>query len=183
MNAMLILAVLCLLVAVAAIAWALKAQTRATTAEANLRALEGTHDLVRAQVNQSAASVAQEILRANDEAVRNREQLAQARLEAQLKPVAESLAKFQEQVTAVEKQRAEETGGLKEQITALLNASTATQDEARKLSAALGAGPACRAAGASRRCATCWSRRASPVSATSPNRPRPTPRRAAGGRM
>jgi DNA recombination protein RmuC len=37
----------------------------------------------------------------------------------------------------VEKVRAEETGGLKEQISALLQASTATQDEARKLSAAL----------------------------------------------
>ena len=51
--------------------------------------------------------------------------------------MAESLAKFQEQVTAVEKSRAEEQGGLKEQIASLLAASTATQDEARKLSAAL----------------------------------------------
>ena len=65
------------------------------------------------------------------------EQLAQARLEAQLKPVAESLQKFQEQVTAVEKQRAEEQGGLKEQIAQMLAASAATQEEARKLSAAL----------------------------------------------
>jgi DNA recombination protein RmuC len=37
----------------------------------------------------------------------------------------------------VEKARAEESGGLKEQIAALMNASAATQDEARKLSAAL----------------------------------------------
>src|SRR5688500_8899742 len=54
-----------------------------------------------------------------------------------MKRVAESLQKFQEQVTAVEKQRAEEQGGLKEQIAQMLQASTATQDEARKLSAAL----------------------------------------------
>jgi DNA recombination protein RmuC len=40
-------------------------------------------------------------------------------------------------VALVEKVRVEETGGLKEQISALLLASTATQDEARKLSAAL----------------------------------------------
>eukprot|EP01035_Chromulina_nebulosa_P000299 gene299-419_t len=86
---------------------------------------------------QSAASVAEEILRKNDEVVRGREQLAQARLEAQLKPVADTLLKFQEQVTAVEKQRAEETGGLKEQIAQMLQAATATQDEARKLSSAL----------------------------------------------
>ncbi|HEV7384767.1 MAG TPA: DNA recombination protein RmuC, partial [Phenylobacterium sp.] len=58
-------------------------------------------------------------------------------LEAQLKPVAESLQKFQEHVALAEKVRVEETGGLKEQIAALLLASAATQDEARKLSAAL----------------------------------------------
>ena len=40
-------------------------------------------------------------------------------------------------MTAVEKQRAEETGGLKEQIAQMLQAATATQDEARKLSSAL----------------------------------------------
>ncbi|CAN5873377.1 hypothetical protein BH11PSE1_BH11PSE1_07640 [soil metagenome] len=51
--------------------------------------------------------------------------------------MAETLAKFQEQVVAVEKNRAEETGGLKAQISQLLLASTATQEEARKLSAAL----------------------------------------------
>jgi DNA recombination protein RmuC len=77
------------------------------------------------------------VLKRADETFHNREQLAQARLEAQLKPVAETLARFQEQVVAVEKARAEQTGGLKEQIAALMAASTATQDEARKLSAAL----------------------------------------------
>jgi DNA recombination protein RmuC len=53
------------------------------------------------------------------------------------KPVSETLAKFQEQVAAVEKARAEEAGGLKAQIAALMQASVATQAEARKLSAAL----------------------------------------------
>ena len=77
------------------------------------------------------------LLKRTEETFRNRGQLALARLEAQLKPVAETLARFQEQVTAVEKTRAEETGGLKAQIAQLLTASTATQEEARKLSAAL----------------------------------------------
>jgi len=77
------------------------------------------------------------VMKRADETFHNREQLAQARLEAQLKPVAETLAKFQEQVVAVEKTRAEETGGLKEQINQLMQASSATQAEARKLSAAL----------------------------------------------
>jgi DNA recombination protein RmuC len=137
MNGLLFLSILCVLIAAGALAWALRERSRAANAELRLKLMAEQGDLVRAQVTQSAASVAEEILRKNEEAVRNREQLAQARLEAQLKPVAESLQKFQEQVTAVEKQRAEEQGGLKEQIAQMLAASAATQDEARKLSAAL----------------------------------------------
>jgi DNA recombination protein RmuC len=137
MNGLLFLAVVCVLIAAGAIAWALRERGRASNAELRLTLMAEQGDMLRAQVTQSATGVAEEILRRNEEAVRNREQLAQARLEAQLKPVAESLQKFQEQVTAVEKQRAEEQGGLKEQIAQMLAASAATQDEARKLSAAL----------------------------------------------
>ena len=137
MNGLIFLAIACALVAALAIAWALKERVRAVTAEARLSALQDSGEAVRVQLNQSAASVAEEILRRNEDVVRGREQLAQARLEAQLKPVADTLKLFQEQVTAVEKSRAEEQGGLKEQIASLLAASTATQDEARKLSAAL----------------------------------------------
>jgi DNA recombination protein RmuC len=85
----------------------------------------------------TANTVAEALIKRTDENFKSREQLSQARLEAQLKPVAETLAKFEAQVTAVEKARAEETGGLKAQIAALMEASTATQFEARKLSAAL----------------------------------------------
>jgi DNA recombination protein RmuC len=137
MNISLIAAVVLALVAIAALVWALRQRDRAIRAEAHAQALEDQGELLRAQLTQSATGVAEAILKRNEEAVHNREQLAQARLEAQLKPVAESLQKFQEHVAAVEKVRAEETGGLKEQISALLAASTATQDEARKLSAAL----------------------------------------------
>jgi DNA recombination protein RmuC len=137
MNGLFFLAVVCVLIAAGAIAWALRERGRASNAELRLKLMAEQGDMLRAQVTQSATGVAEEILRRNEEAVRNREQLAQARLEAQLKPVAESLQKFQEQVTAVEKQRAEEQGGLKEQIAQMLAASAATQDEARKLSAAL----------------------------------------------
>jgi DNA recombination protein RmuC len=137
MNGYLILAIVFAMAAVAAVVWAMRERLRAATAEARMAALAEGADSVRTQVTQSAASVAEEILRRNEEAVRGREQLAQARLEAQLKPVAESLAKFEAQVTAVEKQRAEDTGGLKEQIAQMLHAAAATQDEARKLSTAL----------------------------------------------
>jgi DNA recombination protein RmuC len=137
MNLLVITAVLSVLAAGGAIVWAVRAQMRAAAAEMKLALVQAQAELVSAQVAQSATGVAEAILKKNEEAIRSREQLAQARLEAQLKPVAESLAKFQEQVTAVEKLRAEETGGLKEQIAALLTASTATQAEARKLSSAL----------------------------------------------
>lgn len=134
---MLLIALASAVLTAVAIGWALRERLRAATAEARIGMLEAQTEAVRTQLTQSAASVAEEILRRNEETVRSREQLSQARLEAQLKPVAETLLKFQEQVTAVEKARAEETGGLKEQIAQLLLASTATQDEARKLSTAL----------------------------------------------
>jgi DNA recombination protein RmuC len=134
MNGYLILAFASAVVAVAAVAWALWERSKGRMQAENARVQA---ELVSSQVAQSAAGVAEAILKKNEEAIHSREQLAQARLEAQLKPVAESLQKFQEHVALVEKTRVEETGGLKEQIAALLLASTATQDEARKLSSAL----------------------------------------------
>jgi DNA recombination protein RmuC len=98
-------------------------------------------ELLRAQALESAHTVADELVKRADQSFKSREDLTQARLEAQLKPVAETLAKFEQQVQAIEKARAEETGGLKQQITSLLDASVATQNEARKLSDALKRAP------------------------------------------
>ncbi|MBS0335121.1 MAG: DNA recombination protein RmuC [Proteobacteria bacterium] len=137
MNIFLVLAIVLAAAAVGAVIWALRQRDRAVQAEAKVAALHEQGELLKAQVTQSATGVAEAILKRNEEAVVGRERLAQAQLEAQLKPVAESLKAFQEHVAAVEKVRAEETGGLKEQIAQLLAASVATQDEARKLSAAL----------------------------------------------
>ncbi len=141
--------------ALAFLGWALAERRRAAAAEqrawdlrdryaeteARMKVFEDQaatqNELLRAQAAQSASAVAEELLKRTDETFRNRELLAQQKLEAQLKPVAESLAKFEAHVTAAEKARAEETGGLKQQIAALMEASTATQAEARKLSAAL----------------------------------------------
>ena len=151
----LILAVVFALIAVACALWAIASQRRAAKAESQAwmlnekvaqaeerhRLLEDQSatqiELIKAQAAQSANAIAEQLIKRADENAKSRERLAEARLEAQLKPVAETLAKFEAQVTAVEKARAEETGGLKAQITALLEASTATQAEARKLSAAL----------------------------------------------
>ena len=155
----LILAAVFAAIAVAAILWALAATKRASAADTkawdlNARLVQADErarlledqaatqaELIRAQAAQQATmtanTVAEALIKRADENFRSREMLSQQRLEAQLKPVAETLAKFEAQVTAVEKSRAEETGGLKAQIAALMEASTATQFEARKLSAAL----------------------------------------------
>jgi DNA recombination protein RmuC len=155
MNTSFFAALLCALAAAAAFGWAFLERRRATAADARafalaerataaearaqmLEAQAGVQaELVRAQAAQSASAVAEALVKQTEETFRSREQLAQARIEAQLKPVAETLAKFQEQVAAVEQKRAEEAGGLKEQIAQLLAASSATQEEARKLSQAL----------------------------------------------
>jgi DNA recombination protein RmuC len=122
---------------VAALVWALREKGRADRAELRLTMIEQSGDVVRAQAAQQAGHVAEELLKRTDESFRNRELQAQQRIEAQLKPVAETLAKFEKQVQEIEKARAEETGGLKAQIAALLQASEATRTEAGKLNSAL----------------------------------------------
>ena len=148
MNSLLIFLVIALVAAAIGFTWALMERGRANRAEARAWELQDSASrlrLIEEQGGRNAAliqaeavtAIADQVLKRADETFKGREELAQARLEAQLKPVAETLAKFQEQVVAVEKTRAEETGGLKAQISQLLLASTATQEEARKLSAAL----------------------------------------------
>jgi DNA recombination protein RmuC len=94
-------------------------------------------ELLRAQAAESAQAVAEHLVARATETFKSQEELAKTRMEAQLKPVADTLAKFQEQALAAEKARAEETGGLKAQIAALMQASSDTQAEARKLSLAM----------------------------------------------
>jgi DNA recombination protein RmuC len=94
-------------------------------------------ELLKAQAAQSAQVVADQMVSRATETFRAQDQLARERMAAQLKPVADTLTKFQEHVAALEKTRAEETGGLREQLAALMVASSATRDEARKLTEAL----------------------------------------------
>ncbi|HST90934.1 MAG TPA: DNA recombination protein RmuC [Brevundimonas sp.] len=155
MNASLVAFFAAAIVAVIALAWALMERRRAAAAEtrnwelrerhaeteARMRLFEdqaaASTELLRAQAAQSANTVAEALLKRTDETFRNRELMAQQRMEAQLKPVADTLKQFQEHVAALEKVRAEETGGLKEQLQLLMTASTATRDEARRLTEAL----------------------------------------------
>ena len=145
MNAaVLIPAVLAALLALAFL-WAFSGWQRAraglAAAEARLAlesdARESMAAFLKAQAAESAQSVAGQMVARATETFQAQDRLARERMEAQLKPVAETLAKFQEHVAALEKARAEETGGLKEQLGLLMTASTATRDEARKLTEAL----------------------------------------------
>ncbi len=110
-------------------------------ADARLAPMEESRDamaeFLKAQASQSAEAVATKLVARATETFQAQDRVARERMEAQLKPVSETLAKFQQHVTALEKARADETGGLKEQLNLLMAASTATRDEARRLTEAL----------------------------------------------
>lgn len=140
----LILAVVCAALG-GAFLWAFtgwqKTRAQLISAEDRIALVEDSRitmaDLLKAQAAQSAQVVADHMVSRATETFRQQDLLARERMEAQLKPVSETLARFQEHVAALEKVRAEETGGLKEQLALLMTASTATRDEARRLTEAL----------------------------------------------
>ena len=131
MNASLVAFFAASAVAVIALCWALMERRRASAAEtrawqmreqyaeteARMRLFEDqaatSTELLRAQAaqtaNTAANAVAEELLKRTDETFRTRELMSQQRMEAQLKPVADTLKLFQEHVAALEKTRSEET--------------------------------------------------------------------------
>lgn len=118
-----------------------RARGELAAAEARIDLVEESRvtmgELLKAQAAQSAQVVADQMVSRATETFRAQDQLARERMAAQLKPVADTLTKFQEHVAALEKTRSEETGGLREQLAQLMAASSATRDEARKLTEAL----------------------------------------------
>jgi DNA recombination protein RmuC len=101
-------------------------------------------DTFKAVSAEAVSKAAEDLLKRAEETFQSRDRLAQEKLSKQLAPVAETLQRFQAQVTAMEQARAQDTGGLKAQIEALMQASTATQHEARRLTEALKRGPGVR---------------------------------------
>ena len=138
---MLLIAVVSLVAGIGCLIWAMSERARGGRAELALRLLreqgEGEGEALRGQAALTANAVADELVKRATATFTAQETLAQAKIEAQLKPVAETLAKFEAKIAAADEARLREAGGLKAQIDALLLASTATQDEARRLSAAL----------------------------------------------
>ncbi|CAN5201407.1 DNA recombination protein RmuC [soil metagenome] len=129
----------------AAFLWAFmgwqKSKGALATAESRIELIEDSRvtmgEFLKAQAAQSAQAVADQMVTRATETFQAQDRVAHARMEAQLKPVADTLKAFQEHVSALEKARNEETGGLKEQLALLMTASTATRDEARRLTEAL----------------------------------------------
>ena len=141
MNGAVIFGGVALVAAIGCLVWAMIERARAGRAELALAMLREQGDAggetLRAQAALSANAIADELVKRATATFTAQETLAQAKIEAQLKPVAETLAKFEAKIALADEARAREAGGLKAQIDALLQASTATQEEARRLSAAL----------------------------------------------
>src|ERR1700761_3144713 len=71
-----------------------KARTALALAEERLRMAETNSEVVKAQAAQSAEAVAEKLVARASETFRSQEDLAKARLEAQLKPETETQVKF-----------------------------------------------------------------------------------------
>ncbi len=145
MNTVAVVALLLAAAALGGFAWAFlgwqRARTELASSTHRLMLMEESRntmgELVRAQAGETARAVADQLVTRATETFQAQDRLSRERMEAQLKPVAEQLTKFHEHVTALERSRAEDTGGLKEQLALLMSASTATRDEARRLTEAL----------------------------------------------
>ena len=145
MNATVVILALVALALGLAFLWAFmgwqKAKGALTSAHDRMALIEDSRatmgDLLKAQAAQSAQAIADQMVTRATETFQAQDRFARERIAAQLQPVAEQLTKFQEHVVALEKARVEETGGLKEQLAALMLASSATRDEARRLTEAL----------------------------------------------
>src|SRR5215469_14188823 len=116
MNSLVLITGLFALAAFAAGAWAIVERGRAARAEERLRLLEANAETLKAQAAQSAEQVAQTLVQRATESFQAQERVAQTRMEEKLRPVSETLARFQEHIAALEKARAEDAGGLKRQI-------------------------------------------------------------------
>lgn len=122
MNSVPILDLLLLALAIGAAIWAVVERGRAQRALGELALGRLGDEAIRGQAAVAANAVTDELIK---------------RAAETLRPMGETLERFESRVSAMEKARAAEAGGLKTQIEQLLAASMATQAEARRLSEAL----------------------------------------------
>ena len=112
------------------------ASVRAKTEFAD-ETLKNMKEAFAAQSGEALRAALGDLRKLEEENRANREKIDREKLGAQLKPVADTLERFEKHVNDLEQKRVEDVGGLKAQIEALMKASDQTQAEARKLSTAL----------------------------------------------
>lgn len=109
-------------------------QERARLFEDSRAAMSEQFQLVSQQAMHTSSEA---LLKRAEDAFVARERLALERVTNSLKPVADTLVRFEAQVKQMEEARHKDTGGLKQEIAHLMHASNATRDVTQKLASAL----------------------------------------------
>lgn len=120
-----------------AVVWAMAERSRAGALRTELALTRSSEEAVRGQAALTAGAVADALVKRAQETFEAQQKSAEAKIEAQLKPVAETLDKFEKKVAEADAARTREAGAIKAHVENLLIASQATQEEARRLSTAL----------------------------------------------
>jgi len=137
MNSVSILDLILLAATFGAVIWAMAERARAGRSEAQLAASGDADQRVKDQATLAAGAVAEALVLRAQQSFDAQQKLAEAKIDAQLKPVAETLVKFERKAADADAARTREAGALKAHLDQLMIASTATRDEAQKLSTAL----------------------------------------------
>ncbi|MGA9659253.1 MAG: DNA recombination protein RmuC [Asticcacaulis sp.] len=111
-----------------------KLRERSRNLEDAKAAMSEQFQLVSHQAMQASSD---SLLKRAEESFVAREKLALERMHASLKPVSETLVRFEAQVKTMEEARSKNSGELEQQIKQLLNASNATRDVTQKLANSL----------------------------------------------
>jgi len=98
---------------------------------------EDAHAAMTDRFTALSHTAADQLLKRAEENFQAREKLALERMGSILTPVSESLVRFEAKVTALESERAKESGGLKAQIEGLMAATNASRMTSEKLASAL----------------------------------------------
>jgi len=130
MNSVSILDLALIAIAFGAVIWAMAERARAGRSEAQLADSDQADQRVKDQAALAAGAVAEALVARAQQTFEAQQKLAEAKIDAQLKPVAETLVKFERKVADADAARTREAG-------ARMVASAATRDEAQKLSTAL----------------------------------------------
>jgi DNA recombination protein RmuC len=137
MNGVPILDVILLAAAFGAVVWAMAERSRAGALRTELALTRSSEETVRQQAALSAGAVADALVARARETFEAQQRAADARVEAQLKPMAETLDKFEKKVAEADAARMREAGAIQAHVENLLAASQATQAEASRLATAL----------------------------------------------